>query len=135
MTAPEEEAGEKAGPLRDRGVRTETEDTDAADGTPAMEERRALESAKTAGELRDIAQREEARRKERFRDIVARCRVGAVLLGFGFTVLLATGYVLHLVLPEPWHWLAEDQLDEIKSFVVGVVGALLLNQVRKGLSD
>ena len=122
--------------LGQRGSATEMDTVvGGQDDEVALREKDVIDAGRTQAELRDLAARGDARRKERFRDIVAWCRVGAVLLGFGFTLLLATSYVLHLTLPETAHWLGEDQLDETKSFVVGVVGALLLNQVRKGLDE
>lgn len=124
--------------LGERGAETELRlDTVVGGGSDeaAQREQDAFEAGRTAAELRDRAARGDARRKERFRDIVAVCRIGSVMLGFGFTVVLATTYVLHLILPDQAHWLADEPLDEIKSFVVGVVGALLLNQVRKGLDE
>ena len=121
------------GPLRDRGVETESKEA-ATDGeASALEEKRAFDAGRTAQELKDTALRSEAARDEALRGLTGwLLRLGFVL-GFALVSAAAVAYVAHLVLPEAWRWLTDDQFERLATLFAGAVGTLLLNQVKRNL--
>ena len=120
------------GPLGQRGLSIE-DDLVATPPVIADAEKRSFDAGRTAQELKDTALRQEAVRDEKLRGVVGwLLRIGFVL-GFGLVAAAAVAYVAHLVLPEPWRWLTDEQFERLATLFAGAVGTLLLNQVKRNL--
>lgn len=103
-----------------------------ADDT-ARREQVGVAAGLTERELEEAARRGEARRKERFRnvfEVLILLGTGAVGLGL---LLVGVVYVLHLLLPEGWHWLTEEQQGELLNVLTGGLAGLAAAQIRKRL--
>ena len=132
MSGPEENEAEAPGPLGRRGLSVE-DDLASAPPVIADAEKRSFDAGRTAEELKDTALRSEAVRDEKLRGVVGTLlRVGFVL-GFALVAAAAVAYVAHLVLPEEWRWLSDDQFERLATLFAGAVGTLLLNQVKRNL--
>ena len=127
------ETGAGGGLLRDRGVETESKEAATNGEASAIEEKRDFDAGRTAEELKDTALRSEAARDEKLRGLTGwLLRLGFVL-GFALVAAAAVAYVAHLVLPEPWRWLTDEQFERLATLFAGAVGTLLLNQVKRNL--
>ena len=120
------------GPLGRRGLAVE-ESLEAEAPDAAVAEKRDFDAGRTAEELKDTALRSEAARDEKLRGLTGwLLRLGFVL-GFALVSAAAVAYVAHLVLPEEWRWLTDDQFERLATLFAGAVGTLLLNQVKRNL--
>lgn len=132
MSGLEETEAAAPGPLGRRGLSVE-DDLASAPPVIADAEKRSFDAGRTAEELKDSALRSEAVRDEKLRGVVGTLlRVGFVL-GFALVAAAAVAYVAHLVLPEAWRWLSDDQFERLATLFAGAVGTLLLNQVKRNL--
>lgn len=132
MSGAEEDEAGTPGPLGRRGLSVE-DGLASAPPVIADAEKRSFDAGRTAEELKDTALRSEAVRDEKLRGVVGTLlRVGFVL-GFALVAAASVAYVAHLVLPESWRWLSDDQFERLATLFAGAVGTLLLNQVKRNL--
>ena len=85
-----------------------------------------------AGNGKDVdAELEEKRKRRSFREETWFYYVRIVFLGFVSVLglVVASSYVLHLILPESWRWLSSDQLSSLKDVTISIVTGALISQV------
>ena len=122
-------------PIGDRGRQTEGALVAGDSSDAARREQDVFDEGRTEAELKDQALRGDAKRDEQFKSFLAWIRLLAVGVGTLLVVILAVIYVLHLILPEGQQWLSDDQFDTLSGLFTGVIGTIVIAQVRKGLGS
>ncbi|MBN9555722.1 MAG: hypothetical protein J0H61_13805 [Alphaproteobacteria bacterium] len=92
----------------------------------ALLEAQQLSSGRSSEELKKDAEQREHDRNQRFRDHFERL----VTLGMNaaFIAIMAMGavWVWHLITPESWQWMTEQQIEHIQGMVTGGVIAVVV---------
>ncbi len=55
-------------------------------------------------------------------------RIGALLFIAVSGLLIVSSYILHLILPEKWHWLGSQQLQDAKGLAITIITGAIISQ-------
>jgi hypothetical protein len=92
----------------------------------ALKEAKQLSSGRTLQELEEDAKRAEHARDQGFRDLFEKLVKAGMLGAFGAVMLMGAAWIWHLITPENWQWLSEQQIDHIQGMVTGGVIAVVV---------
>ena len=73
-------------------------------------------------------------RDDREKSVFHKAFVFFIILGAGLVAASVVVFMWHLLAPEKWHWLTDEQIDRINTFVFGsAAGGLLKTYARRSL--
>lgn len=105
----------------------EVDESDSADvGLLSVKEAQQLSSGRSGEELKEDAERREHARNQGFRDLFEKLVKAGMLGAFGAIMFMGAVWVWHLITPENWQWLSEQQIDHIQGMVTGGVIAVVV---------
>ena len=102
----------------------------------ASKEAKQLNSGKSAEELEKEALANEADRNEKFRNHFERLAIASLYLIWVAIVLVGVTWIYHLLAPDCWPRLPDNQIDRIQAVLTGgVIAGIASGHMKRRLGD
>ena len=102
----------------------------------ALLEAKQLSSGRSTDELKKDAEQREHYRNQRFRDRFETLVMWGMNAAFVAILAMGAVWVWHLITPENWQWLTEQQIDHIQGMVTGgVIAVVVGDHFKRRLGD
>lgn len=108
----------------------------SSENDTAREESKKLSGALTAKQIKKTAKENESKRSEVFRNHFGRVAIWALYLVFFALGLIGVIWLWHLLTPQSWRWLSDEQIHTLQAIITGGLLVGMANRhVRKRLDD
>ena len=110
-------------------------ESDSRGDDRATAEAKQLSSGLSEDKLKKIAEENEAKRTERFRDHFERLAIFTLYVVYLSLLLVGLVWLFHIITPTCWHFLTPAQAEKVQAIITGgIIAGIAAGHLKKRLS-